>query len=295
MNGEASSTGDGHETEVVAAPANCGFEGTDGDGSDEDGKAAADDVDSGDDDDSSHFTQFDVVQQTPLDHHFLDEVEQVLYRFCLGKTLAVSITVHSVVTIRDMYMLFAVPASCRHHLRSGVRGPDGPTPGGDGGRGGDAIPGRALLLRRAAAGVVPGGAAAGVLPLLRPARHAGGRTYRAPLRRECLPSRALDHAAPAPPEGLAGHFRRRGRHVLRACEAYLLQGCAVGTLDAYACATAGSRERRPCSAGLRIALAAVVPRLVEAFTEIGADGCEHFDRLRLQRAVQVMECLPRCI
>lgn len=74
MNADEASTGDGHET------ASCGGEeGVDGDGSDEnDTKAGAGDVASGDGDDSSHFTQFDVLQQTPPDHHFLDDVEQVL-------------------------------------------------------------------------------------------------------------------------------------------------------------------------------------------------------------------------
>ncbi|KAF8728004.1 hypothetical protein HU200_018577 [Digitaria exilis] len=260
MNGEASSTGDGQETEVVSAPANCGGEGTDGDGSDEDWKAGADDVDSGDDDDSSHFTQFDVVQQTPLDHHFLDEVEQTPSTFGRSRTgwtysgrrwwRAAGTPYQDGLFFFDVQLPASYPeAPPRVYYHSfGQLG----TPG-------------------------------------------GARIALPALRRERLPARAPDHAAPAPPEGLAGRGSRSSL-VLRACEAYLLQGCAVGTLDADACATAESRERRPCSAGLRIALAAVVPRLVEAFTEIGADGCEHFDRLRLQRAVQVMvECLPRCI
>ncbi|RCV35760.1 hypothetical protein SETIT_7G266000v2 [Setaria italica] len=101
-----------------------------------------------------------------------------------------------------------------------------------------------------------------------------------------LALRTMLHLLRRPPAGFEalvwGHFRRRGRFVLRACEAYLMQGCPVGTLDADACATAESGDRRPCSAGLRLALAGVVPRLIEAFTEIGADGFEEFDRLRLQ-------------
>ncbi|CAD6272841.1 unnamed protein product [Miscanthus lutarioriparius] len=100
-----------------------------------------------------------------------------------------------------------------------------------------------------------------------------------------LTLRTMLHLLRRPPAGyealVAGHFRRRGRFVLRACEAYL-QGCPVGTLDAEARATAeGEGGRRPCSTGLRLALNGIVPRLVEAFTEIGADGCEQFGRLRL--------------
>ncbi|OEL27269.1 putative ubiquitin-conjugating enzyme E2 23 [Dichanthelium oligosanthes] len=99
-----------------------------------------------------------------------------------------------------------------------------------------------------------------------------------------LTLRTMLHLLRRPPAGfkalMVGHFRRRGRFVLRACEAYL-QGCPVGTLDADACAMEESREW-PCSAGLRLALTGVMPRLIEAFTEIGADGCEQFDRLQIQ-------------
>ncbi|CAN6326731.1 unnamed protein product [Urochloa humidicola] len=84
--------------------------------------------------------------------------------------------------------------------------------------------------------------------------------------------RTMLHLLRRPPAGfeelVRGHFRRRGRFVLRACEAYL-QGCPVGTLDADACATAESGQR-PCSTGLRLALTGIMPRLVEAFTEIDA-------------------------
>ncbi|GJM94642.1 hypothetical protein PR202_ga11306 [Eleusine coracana subsp. coracana] len=38
---------------------------------------------------------------------------------------------------------------------------------------------------------------------------------------------------------------------------------------------------RTCSTGFRLALAKFVPRLVEAFTKIGADGCEQFHRVLL--------------
>ncbi|TVU48859.1 hypothetical protein EJB05_00140, partial [Eragrostis curvula] len=86
------------------------------------------------------------------------------------------------------------------------------------------------------------------------------------------------HLLRRPPAGFEDlvkeHFRRRGRHVLRACEAYLQEGCLVGTPDG----TTGSKER-PCSSGFRFALANVVPRLFEAFSIISAEGCEKFNRL----------------
>ncbi|CAL4899091.1 unnamed protein product [Urochloa decumbens] len=65
------------------------------------------------------------------------------------------------------------------------------------------------------------------------------------------------------------HFHRRGQHILRACEAYQQEGCPVGTLDGEAVATEASKDRS-CSVGFRLALAKVMPRLVEAFSGIGA-------------------------
>ncbi|CAN6309827.1 unnamed protein product [Urochloa humidicola] len=90
------------------------------------------------------------------------------------------------------------------------------------------------------------------------------------------------HLLRRPPAGfeefVTGHFRRRGQHVLRACEAYM-EGCLVATLDGEACPTEGSRERL-CSAGFRLALRNVLPRLVEAFAGIGAQGCEEFHKFQ---------------
>ncbi|KAM3369244.1 hypothetical protein ACQJBY_017253 [Aegilops geniculata] len=90
-----------------------------------------------------------------------------------------------------------------------------------------------------------------------------------------LTLRTMLHLLRRPPLGfeefVRDHFRRRGRFILRACEAYL-QGCDVGTLCSDACATKRSSERQ-CSPGLRFTLANLVPRLVAAFAEIGAEGC----------------------
>ncbi|RLN27645.1 putative ubiquitin-conjugating enzyme E2 23 [Panicum miliaceum] len=88
------------------------------------------------------------------------------------------------------------------------------------------------------------------------------------------------HLLRRPPAGfedfVRNHFLRRGRHVLLACEAYLEAGRLVGTLGGEP--RVADEGRSSSSAGFRLALANVVPQLVEAFTAIGADGCEEFDR-----------------
>ncbi|KAJ1264840.1 hypothetical protein BS78_08G032900 [Paspalum vaginatum] len=75
------------------------------------------------------------------------------------------------------------------------------------------------------------------------------------------------HLIRRPPAGfemfVRDHFRRGGRCILRACQSYM-EGYLVGTLDGEGCPTEGRRERS-CSAGFRIALQNVLPRLVEAF------------------------------
>ncbi|XBI94488.1 hypothetical protein VPH35_031116 [Triticum aestivum] len=80
-----------------------------------------------------------------------------------------------------------------------------------------------------------------------------------------LTLRTMLHLLHRPPQGfeklVKEHFRCRGRFVLRTCNTWL-QGCVVG--DAHA--TESSREQ-PCSAGLRLALANVVPSLIAAFIE----------------------------
>ncbi|TVU17631.1 hypothetical protein EJB05_33679 [Eragrostis curvula] len=87
-----------------------------------------------------------------------------------------------------------------------------------------------------------------------------------------LSLRTMLHLLRRPParfdELVRAHFRRRGQFVLRRCAAYLRQDGSC-TLDA---------DERPCSEGLKLGLAGVVPRLVEAFTNIGAEGCEEFDQ-----------------
>ena len=101
-----------------------------------------------------------------------------------------------------------------------------------------------------------------------------------------LTLQSMLHLLRRPPQGfqelVRDHFCRRGRFVLKACEAYL-RGCIVGTLDGDAGATEASKEdEHLCSAGLRLALAKVVPRLVTAFAQIDAEGshCGQFHGLR---------------
>ncbi|XP_073351945.1 probable ubiquitin-conjugating enzyme E2 23 [Aegilops tauschii subsp. strangulata] len=89
-----------------------------------------------------------------------------------------------------------------------------------------------------------------------------------------LTLRTMQHLLRRPPRGfeefVKEHFRRRGKFVLRTCNVWL-QGNVVD--DAHA--TEATRKR-PCSARLRLALTNVMPSLVAAFTEIGAEGCEEF-------------------
>ncbi|OQU79703.1 hypothetical protein SORBI_3008G183000 [Sorghum bicolor] len=87
------------------------------------------------------------------------------------------------------------------------------------------------------------------------------------------------HLLRRPPAGfeefVRDHFRRRGQYVIRACEAYRRDGCLVGMLDEEGNPTeeaGSSSEPRPCccSAGFRLALLNVLPRLVDAFASIDA-------------------------
>ncbi|TVU17601.1 hypothetical protein EJB05_33647, partial [Eragrostis curvula] len=112
-----------------------------------------------------------------------------------------------------------------------------------------------------------------------------------------LTLRTMLHLFRRPPMGFEElvrcHFRHRGKFVLRASEVYLRKGCPVGTLHEEAITTVVSMSGT-CSAGFRLALARLVPRLVKAFTAIGADGCEHFDRflLSLGGDAGVPPCTP---
>ncbi|XBI61340.1 hypothetical protein VPH35_042148 [Triticum aestivum] len=95
-----------------------------------------------------------------------------------------------------------------------------------------------------------------------------------------LTLRTMQHLLRRPPRGfeefVKEHFRHRGKFVLRSCNVWL-QGNVVDNAHA----TEATRKR-PCSAGLRLALKNVMPSLVAAFTEIGAEGCEEFQLLQIK-------------
>ena len=95
-----------------------------------------------------------------------------------------------------------------------------------------------------------------------------------------LTLRTMLHLLRRPPAGfealVEGHFRRRGRLVLRACAAYMRTGCPVGALDGEARAPPARSGERRCSKGFALALAGTMPQLVEAFVDIGAEECEQF-------------------
>ncbi|KAM0880114.1 hypothetical protein ACQ4PT_027962 [Festuca glaucescens] len=72
------------------------------------------------------------------------------------------------------------------------------------------------------------------------------------------------------------HFCKRGHYILKACEAYL-QGDVVGTLNDDASSTDRNKEYS-CSMGFKLALGKILPRLIAALKDIGAD-CSQYEHL----------------
>uniref|UniRef100_A0ACD5VJG4 Uncharacterized protein n=1 Tax=Avena sativa TaxID=4498 RepID=A0ACD5VJG4_AVESA len=72
------------------------------------------------------------------------------------------------------------------------------------------------------------------------------------------------------------HFCKRGHYILKACEAYL-QGDVVGTLNDDACSTERNKEYS-CSMGFKLALGKILPRLITALKDMGAD-CNQYEHL----------------
>lgn len=70
------------------------------------------------------------------------------------------------------------------------------------------------------------------------------------------------------------HFRQRSKHILIACKAYL-EGAPIG------CASGGEKtgheNQKGTSAGFKIMLAKIFPKLVEAFSGKGIDCCQFVD------------------
>ncbi|XP_044974445.1 probable ubiquitin-conjugating enzyme E2 23 isoform X1 [Hordeum vulgare subsp. vulgare] len=79
------------------------------------------------------------------------------------------------------------------------------------------------------------------------------------------------------------HFCKRGHYILKACEAYL-QGAVVGTLNDDACPTDSNKEYS-CSMGFKLALGKILPRLITALKDIGAD-CSQYEHLGKTEAAQ---------
>uniref|UniRef100_A0A0D9UWA6 E2 ubiquitin-conjugating enzyme n=1 Tax=Leersia perrieri TaxID=77586 RepID=A0A0D9UWA6_9ORYZ len=82
------------------------------------------------------------------------------------------------------------------------------------------------------------------------------------------------------------HFSKRGNYILKACDAYL-QGNVVGTLTDDACATERSKEHS-CSVGFKLALAKILPRLITALKDVGAN-CEQYEHLGKTETAQEIE------
>ncbi|XXG40368.1 hypothetical protein AAC387_Pa01g1103 [Persea americana] len=73
------------------------------------------------------------------------------------------------------------------------------------------------------------------------------------------------------------HFQRRGYYILKACNAYM-DGCLVGSLTKDACRSDRSGKNSN-SVGFKLMLAKIMPKLVTALSEVGAD-CKQFEHLQ---------------
>ncbi|THU71247.1 hypothetical protein C4D60_Mb08t33550 [Musa balbisiana] len=73
------------------------------------------------------------------------------------------------------------------------------------------------------------------------------------------------------------HFCRRGHYILKACEAYYTRGCLIGSLTKDGCLTEESQENS-CSVGFNLTLAKILPHLIPALNDVGAD-CRQFEYL----------------
>lgn len=73
------------------------------------------------------------------------------------------------------------------------------------------------------------------------------------------------------------HFRRRGYYILKACDAYM-KGCLIGSLTKDASAS-DKDNTNSTSVGFKLMLAKIVPKLLSALNEVGAD-CDEFKHLQ---------------
>ncbi|KAH6813276.1 ubiquitin-conjugating enzyme 23 [Perilla frutescens var. frutescens] len=73
------------------------------------------------------------------------------------------------------------------------------------------------------------------------------------------------------------HFRKRGRYILKACDAYM-KGHLIGSLGKDA--SSSDNNTNSNSVGFKLMLAKVLPKLFSALNEVGAD-CQEFEHLNL--------------
>ncbi|MED6194301.1 putative ubiquitin-conjugating enzyme E2 24 [Stylosanthes scabra] len=71
---------------------------------------------------------------------------------------------------------------------------------------------------------------------------------------------------------LEEHFRKRSKDILLACKAYI-EGAPIGS--AFECAKTEVENQKGTSTGFKIMLSKILPRLVEAFSDMGID-CSDF-------------------
>jgi len=72
------------------------------------------------------------------------------------------------------------------------------------------------------------------------------------------------------------HFRQRSKHILLACTAYL-EGAPIGC--AFGGGNTQNENPKGTSAGFKIMLAKLFPKLVEAFSDKGID-CSQFAEMQ---------------
>lgn len=79
------------------------------------------------------------------------------------------------------------------------------------------------------------------------------------------------------------HFKRRGPYILQACLSYM-QGSPVGSLlDDGMVSPSYGKDLEQSTTGFRLMLAKIIPRLIAAFKEVGAN-CEPYEQLNAEKS-----------
>lgn len=76
-------------------------------------------------------------------------------------------------------------------------------------------------------------------------------------------------------ELVSEHFRKRGRYILKACDAYM-KGHLIGSLAKDASGSDSTTNSN--SVGFKLMLAKVLPRLLSSLNDVGAE-CQEFEHL----------------